>query len=483
MIRRKDLRRVGTHIWEIGKDFQPGMRVPARLVADEVILTQALTDRSLAQLANTATLPGVVASVWAMPDIHEGYGFPIGGVAATRFPGGVISPGGVGYDICCGIRLLASGLQRAEVAPHLDALASALDAHVPSGVGRKGSVRLSIRDLDRLLEQGSRWVVSQGYGRREDVAHTEEGGCLSQADAGKVSPRARERGKDQVGTLGGGNHFVEVDEVVEVYDDAAARVFGLFLGQIVVQIHCGSRGLGHQVCTDYVRLLQKAVQKYGIELPDRQLVCAPLDSPEGRDYLAAMACAANYAWANRQVLTHHVRRAFEAVLAGHARDWDLHQVYDVAHNIAKIEHHVVDGKRIKLCVHRKGATRAFGPGHQELPEDYRAVGQPVLVPGSMGTASYVLVGTDEAMTLTFGSTCHGAGRTMSRGEAKRKVQGHKLRAELEARGIAVRAASSSGLAEEAPLAYKDVDRVVDVVHEAGLARKVARLVPLAVVKG
>jgi len=483
MVQRKDLKRIGKHIWEIGKDFRPDMRVPARLFADEAILTQALSDRSLMQLVNTATLPGVVAPVLAMPDIHQGYGFPIGGVAATRFPHGVVSPGGVGYDICCGVRLLASNLRREDVAPHLSTLASALDYHVPSGVGRKGSVRFSIRQLERLLEQGSRWALKQGYGRREDLEHTEERGCLSGADASKVSQRAKERGKDQVGTLGGGNHFVEVDEVVEVYDTAAAGTFGLFPGQIVLQIHCGSRGFGHQVCSDYVRQLQGAVQKYGIELPDRQLVCAPLDSNEGRDYLAAMACAANYAWVNRQVLTHHVRRAFEATLAGHVRDWDLRQVYDVAHNIAKIEQHVVDGKRRKLCVHRKGATRAFGPGHPEVPEDYRTVGQPVLVPGSMGTASYVLVGSEEAMALTFGSCCHGAGRTMSRKAAKKLVQARKLRADLEARGIEVRSGSASGLAEEAPLAYKDVDRVVEVVHEAGIARKVARLVPLAVIKG
>jgi len=483
MVQRKDLKRIGEYIWEISKEFRPDMRVPARLFADEAILTQALTDRSLVQLVNMATLPGVVAPVLAMPDIHQGYGFPIGGVAAMRFPHGVVSPGGVGYDICCGIRLLASNLHREDVAPHLSALASALNRCVPSGVGRKGSARFSIRQLERLLEQGSRWAVGRGYGRREDLDHTEERGCLDMADPSKVSQRAKERGKDQVGTLGGGNHFVEVNEIVEVYDAAAAAAFGLFPGQVVLQIHCGSRGFGHQVCTDYVRLLQGAVQKYGIKLPDRQLVCAPLDSPEGRDYLAAMACAANYAWANRQVLTHHVRHAFEAALAGYVRDWDLYQVYDVAHNIAKIEQHVVNGRRRKLCVHRKGATRSFGPGHPELPEDYRAVGQPVLVPGSMGTASYVLVGTAEAMTLAFGSTCHGAGRMMSRGEAKRRVRGQRLRADLEARGIEVRAGSASGLAEEAPMAYKDVDRVVEVVHAAGLARRVAKLVPLAVVKG
>jgi tRNA-splicing ligase RtcB len=487
VVQRQDLRPVGTHLWEIAASFRPHMTVPARLVADEAIVEQALADRSLGQLVNMAALPGIVAPALALPDIHQGYGFPIGGVAATRCADGVISPGGVGYDICCGVRLLASSLYHDEVAPRLESLAAALDHQVPSGVGRKGGVRLSIRELDRVLEQGSQWAVQQGFGRPPDVALTEERGCLPEADAGSASARAKERGKDQIGTLGSGNHFVEVDEVVEVYDVATAAAFGLFPEQIVVQIHSGSRGFGHQVCTDYVQLLQQAVHRYGIDLPDRQLVCAPLASREGRHYLTAMACAANFAWANRQVLAELVRRAFEAALAGHVADWDLHQVYDVAHNMAWIEtHDVPEGAQKhpqRLCVHRKGATRAWGPGHPRLPEAYREVGQPVLVPGSMGTSSYVLAGTREATALTFGSCCHGAGRTKSRQAAKKQASGYGLRDELEARGIMIRAGSLAGLAEESPAAYKDVDAVVDVVHEAGIARKVARLRPLVVVKG
>jgi tRNA-splicing ligase RtcB len=337
--------------------------------------------------------------------------------------------------------------------------------------------------MDQVMEKGAAWAVSQGYGTREDLERIEERGAMAGAEVQAVSSRAKERGKRQLGTLGSGNHFLEIEEVVEVYDEKVADVFGLFPGQLAVQIHSGSRGFGHQVCTDYVHSLQKAVTKYGIKLPDRQLVCAPLNSPEGQDYFAAMAGAANYAWANRQCLTHHTRRTFEEVLAGKIKSWELDTVYDVAHNIAKIEEYEVDGQRTKLCIHRKGATRAFGPGQPELPEIYRAVGQPVLVPGDMGTASYVLVGTEEAMKVSFGSTCHGAGRILSRRAAKRKIWGEDLKAELEARGIQVRAGSMAGLAEEAPAAYKDVEHVVDVVHRAGLAHKVAKLRPLAVMKG
>jgi len=483
MVQRQDLRAVGTHVWEVAKSYRPDMRVPARLIADESLLEQALTDRSLQQLVNSASLPGVVSPVLAMPDIHQGYGLPIGGVVATRLSDGVVSPGGVGYDICCGVRLLATGLDSEELSPHLSVLASALQHFVPAGVGGKGDVHVSLNELDRLIERGSQWAVGQGYGRREDLEHTEDQGCSTMADASTVSHRAKERGKGQVGTLGGGNHFVEVDEVVEVYDQSAAAAFGLWPGQIVGQIHSGSRGFGHQVCTDFVRLLQDAVLKYGIDLPDRQLVCAPVESPEGQRYLAAMACAANYAWNNRQVLADSVRRAFEATLAGHTRRWDLRQVYDVAHNIAKIESHLIEGRSEKLCVHRKGATRAFGAGRREVPQRYRHIGQPVLVPGSMGTASYVLAGTGTAMSLTFGSTAHGAGRTMSRGEAKRRVEPHRLRTDLEARGIHLRAGNVRGVAEEAPQAYKDVDHVVEVVHQAGIGRKVAKLAPLIVIKG
>jgi tRNA-splicing ligase RtcB (3'-phosphate/5'-hydroxy nucleic acid ligase) len=483
MVRIHDLRRIDAFLYEIPSSFRPDMRVPARFYADEALIENVLADRSLEQLVNTATLPGVVNHVLAMPDMHQGYGFPIGGVVATALPDGVISPGGVGYDINCGVRLLASRIDAEEIGPHLDTLASALYANCPSGVGRGGPVKLTPGELDQVMERGAAWAVKRGFANAEDLERTEEGGCLAGADAGNVSARAHARGRDQIGTLGAGNHFIEVDRVDQVADEAIARRIGLFAGQVVVQIHCGSRGLGHQVCTDYVNLFQKAVRKYGIELPDRELVCAPLSSPEGRDYLAAMKAAANYAFANRQLLAHHIRRSFEQALAGKVPQHHLFQIYDIAHNMAKVETHPVGGRLAEVCVHRKGATRAFGPGSDVLPEAYRDIGQPVLVPGSMGTASWVLVGTAGAMSQAFGSTCHGAGRTMSRHQAKRAVQGPALRRELEAGGIRVRAGSMAGLAEEAPAAYKDVDRVVGVVHGAGLARKVARLKPLAVIKG
>jgi tRNA-splicing ligase RtcB (3'-phosphate/5'-hydroxy nucleic acid ligase) len=483
MASTRGFQKIGAFLYEIPVSFREGMRVPARFYADDELAAAMAGDRSLEQLVNTATLPGVVRHVLAMPDMHQGYGFPIGGVVATALPDGVISPGGVGYDINCGVRLLASRLGAEQVAPHLDDLASALYANCPSGVGKGGQVKLKPGELDEIMEKGARWAVRRGYGTEADLERTEESGCLAGADAGKVGARARDRGQGQVGTLGAGNHFIEVDRVEHVSDEALAGRIGLYPGQVVVQIHCGSRGLGHQVCTDYVNLFQKAVRKYHYELPDRELVCAPLSSPEGRDYLAAMTSAANYAFANRQVLAFHIRRSFEQVLAGQVKNFGLYQVYDIAHNMAKIETHVVDGRKRELCVHRKGATRAFGPGSEVLPEAYRDIGQPVLVPGSMGTSSWVLVGTEAAMAQTFGSTCHGAGRTMSRHQAKRSVHGAALRQELEAGGIHVRAGSLGGLAEEAPAAYKDVDRVVDVVHGAGIAKRVARLTPLAVIKG
>jgi tRNA-splicing ligase RtcB len=483
MVRIPDLRRINPYLYEIPLSFRADMRVPARFYADETLLGNIANDRSLEQLINTATLPGVVKHVLAMPDMHQGYGFPIGGVAATALPDGVISPGGVGYDINCGVRLLASRLSLEEIKPHLDRVATTLYANCPSGVGRGGHVKLKAGELDQVMENGARWAVQRGFGSATDLEHTEEEGCLAGADARRVSARARDRGKDQIGTLGAGNHFIEVDAIDRVVDEAAARSIGLFAGQVVVQIHCGSRGLGHQVCTDYVNLFQKAIRKYGIDLPDRELVCAPFSSPEGQDYLAAMKAAANYAFANRQVLAHHIRRAFEQALAGKVNPHHLFQIYDIAHNMAKVESHPVGERMAALCVHRKGATRAFGPGSDVLPPVYRDIGQSVLVPGSMGTSSWVLVGTEGGMSQTFGSTCHGAGRTMSRHQAKRAVQGPALRRDLEAGGIRVRAGSMAGLAEEAPAAYKDVDRVVEVVHGAGLARRVARLVPLAVVKG
>jgi tRNA-splicing ligase RtcB len=483
MVGTRDFKKIGDFLYEIPTSYRPDMRVPARFYADDRLLDGITGDRSLDQLVNTATLPGVVRYVVAMPDIHQGYGFPIGGVAATELPHGVISPGGVGYDINCGVRLLASTLEADAVRPHLDHLATVLYANCPSGVGQGGPVKLKPGELDEVMENGARWALKRGFATEADLDRTEEDGCLMGADAGKVSTRAQDRGRGQVGTLGAGNHFIEVDVVDLVEDEFAARRLGLFPAQVVVQIHCGSRGLGHQVCTDYVNLFQKAVRQYGLTLPDRELVCAPVASPEGRDYLAAMQAAANYAFANRQVLAFHIRRSFEQVLAGRVKNHHLFQVYDIAHNMAKIESHTVGGRRLTLCVHRKGATRAFGPGSEVLPAAYRDIGQPVLVPGSMGTSSWVLVGTEGAMDQTFGSTCHGAGRTMSRHQAKRSVHGAGLREELEARGIQVRAGSLSGLAEEAPGAYKDVDRVVEVVHGAGIARRVARLTPLAVIKG
>jgi len=483
MVQKKDFQQVDKYIWELPEDFRDDMRVPARLFGDAELFDAAFRDRTVEQLINTTTLPGIVKHAMAMPDFHQGYGFPIGGVAAMRRDSGVISPGGVGYDINCGLRLLGTHLEQGEVTPYLQDLTATLYQTCPSGVGGKGRERVSERELDELVTQGGRWALKRGLARQEDLAHTEEQGCLAGADPSQVSARAKERGRPQVGSLGAGNHFLEIDVVEEIYDPEVAEPFGLWEGQIAVQIHCGSRGFGHQVCDDYVKQLQPAVRKYNLQLPDRELVCAPIDSPEGRAYYGAMACAVNYAFVNRQVLVMGVREAFERVLSGKVKDFDLFQVYDVAHNIAKFEEHEVDGRRMKLCVHRKGATRAFGPGYEGLPGDYRNVGQPVLVPGSMGTASYVLVGTQTAMTLTFGSSCHGAGRVMSRTKARKQVHGSELRKDLERQGIVVRAGSMRGLAEEAPAAYKDVSRVVEVVHGLGIARKVARLRPLAVIKG
>jgi tRNA-splicing ligase RtcB len=483
MVDKKDMKRVEEYVYEIPKSFRPDMRVPARLYADAELLEAALGDRSLEQLINTATLPGVVKYTLAMPDIHQGYGPPIGGVIPSRTSDGIISPGAVGYDINCGVRLLRSNILAEEVKPIMGDIVNALFRGVPSGVGRSGDIRLSHRDMDDVLEKGSAWAVSQGYGTKDDLEHTEERGGMGGANSRKVSGKAKKRGSSQLGTLGSGNHFVEVAEVEKVYDQKVAEAFGLFEGQLAVWIHSGSRGLGHQVCTDYVRGLQQAVTKYGIELPDRELVCAPFGSPEGQDYFAAMSCAANYGFANRQCLTHLVRCTFEQVLAGKVSDWELTMVYGLTHNIAKVEEYPIDGKSTKLVIHRKGATRAFGPGMKVLPADYREVGQPVLIPGDMGTASYVLVGTAEAMEKTFGTSCHGAGRVMSRRAAKKKIRGQELQQELAEKGIVVRGGSMAGLAEEAPAAYKDVDRVVNVVHSTGVARKVARLVPLGVIKG
>ncbi len=477
------LKQISEYEWEIPRSVRGDMRVPVRLFATRKLLEAAFDDKSIDQAINAATLPGLVGHVVVMPDMHQGYGFPIGGVAATRYPDGVISPGAIGYDINCGVRLLESSLEYEAVKGYLDDLASALNDYCPSGVGSKGALRLGNAELGQVCESGAKWAQKKGYATEQDLRRTEERGCLAGADPDKVSDRARERGRSQLGTLGAGNHFIEVDVVDRVFAEDAAQVMGLQEGCLVVQIHCGSRGFGHQICTDYVQDFQSAVKHYQINLPDRELVCAPLNSPEGQDYLAAMRCAANFAFANRQILAHSARQAFEAVLAGKVKNWYLHQIYDITHNMGKIETHIIDGERVKVCVHRKGATRAFGPGAPELPEEYQAIGQPVLVPGSMGTSSWVLAGTEESMQRSFGSSCHGAGRVMSRHEAKREVRGETLRRELESEGIKVRAGSLPGLAEEAPQAYKNVDAVVETVAGAGIARLVARLKPVAVIKG
>jgi tRNA-splicing ligase RtcB len=461
---------------EIPVTARADMRVPARVWADEELWEQIRRDRTLWQLMNVATLPGIVGQAQVMPDAHEGYGFPVGGVAAFRAADGVISPGGVGYDINCGVRLLASELDAAEVGPRLEGIVHDFMRTIPSGVGRRGRVSLSDAELDGVLAEGAPYLLRRGEAVPEDLEATEAGGWFREADPAQVSERARERGRGQLGTLGSGNHFLEVQVVDRLLDPEAARVLGLREGQLTVLIHTGSRGLGHQVCTDWVRTMDAAMTRYGITLPDRELACTPFASPEGRAYFGAMCTAGNFAFANRQAITHLARRVFERSLGERG---GLRLVYDVAHNMAKLEDH---GGEL-LVVHRKGATRAFGPSHPETPERYRSVGQPVLIPGSMGTASYVLVGTDEALRLSFGSTCHGAGRRMSRTAAKKVKPGHEVRRELEARGIVVRCSRSGELAEEAPHAYKDVDRVVDVVHRAGLARRVARLTPLGVVKG
>ena len=483
MVTRQDLTQLSDYEWQIAQSFRGDMRGPVRVFSSNALLQDILGDKSLEQAVNASTLPGLVGDVVVMPDMHQGYGFPIGGVAATRFPDGVISPGAIGYDINCGVRLLASTIELEDALPHIDRLATLLDNYCPSGVGVKGVVHVNLPELDKLMRLGADWAFKNGYAKENDLIRTEENGRLEGADPSMVSPRARTRGLEQIGSLGAGNHFFEVDVVDEVLDPKTAGVFGLRQGCLVVQIHCGSRGLGHQVCTDYVQGFQSAVRRYHIQLPDRELVCAPMDSPEGQSYLGAMRAAANFAFVNRQLLAFSARRAFEEIFAGRLKNHQLNQVYDICHNMGKIEMHMVNGKRIQVCVHRKGATRAFGPGTPGLPAEYQLTGQPVLVPGSMGTASWVLAGTKISMDISWGSCCHGAGRTMSRAQSRHEIRGEELRRKLESRGIKIRAGSLSGLAEEAPSAYKDVNDVVEVVVAAGIARKVAHLRPLAVVKG
>jgi tRNA-splicing ligase RtcB (3'-phosphate/5'-hydroxy nucleic acid ligase) len=475
----RGFRQVGEVVWELGAAARPDMRVPARVFADRELIGQIAADRSLEQLQNVATLPGITGAALAMPDIHQGYGFPVGGVAATEPPDGVVSPGGVGYDINCGVRLLVLSMDAAELGDRIEALVHEISRRVPVGAGHGGALKLKGMAFDRVLVYGPRILLSEhGIGTAEDIERTESEGCLPGAEPVAVSERARVRGSDQLGTLGSGNHFLEVQRVAKVLDSQAAETFGLRPDQVTVLIHSGSRGFGHQVCTDYVRTMDAVQARYRITLPDRELACAPLSSPEGRRYLAAMACAANFAWANRAVLAHRVRQSVARILGPQVAS-ETRQVYDVAHNVAKLESH---GGRM-LCVHRKGATRAFPAGSTEIPSAYREVGQPVFIPGSMGTSSFVLVGRQGAMERSFGTTCHGAGRRMSRTGARRQIAGVELRHRLEAQGIVVRCPSNRGLAEEAPFAYKDVERVVAVVELAGLAGRVAQLVPLGVVKG
>lgn len=476
--------KIDDYRWKIPEDYKTGMRVAGLIYSSEGMLESMRDEQTPEQVANVAFLPGIVGYSLAMPDIHWGYGFPIGGVAATDTKDGVVSPGGVGYDINCGVRLLRTSLNEGEVRPRIDQLINALFHNVPSGLGSEGKIRISQKDMNQLMTEGARWAVKRGLGLDEDLDVTEEGGCLSGADPSKVSDRAVKRGMPQAGTLGSGNHFLEIQVVKEIFDPQIASVMGITdMGQVLVLIHTGSRGLGHQICTDHLRIMEQAVARYGIKLPDRQLACAPVESREGQDYLGAMACAANYAWVNRQCIAHWVRESFSEILGKGPDKLGMRQIYDVAHNIAKIEEHAVNGCSLKVCVHRKGATRAFPAGHKDTPKRYKEVGQPVLVPGDMGRCSFVAVGTQKAMAETFGSTCHGAGRVLSRGAAKRGIRGADIIRELGSRGILVKAGSISALAEEAPQAYKDVAEVIDVVHQAGISRKVAMATPMAVIKG
>ena len=475
------LRRIHDYLWEIPPSG--GMRVPARIYATREMLDRMSEDQAPQQAANVATLPGIIRASLAMPDIHWGYGFPIGGVAAFDLDEGVISPGGVGYDINCGVRLMATRLRADEARPRLRELVEELYRRVPTGVGSSGALRVTRSELRKVAVEGSGWSVAHGFGSETDREFTEEHGCVAGAEPERVSDRAWERGLEQLGTLGSGNHFLEVGCVEEIFDEEAAQALGLFLGQVTVIIHCGSRGFGYQVCDDYLGVMDSAVRKHKIKLPDRQLACAPLRSEEARRYLGAMRCAINYAFANRQVIAHNTRLAFERALALSPGEIGLRTVYEVAHNIAKMERHQVNGGEQEVCVHRKGATRAFAAGHPEVPARYRAVGQPVLIPGDMGRYSFVLVGTERAMQETFGSTCHGAGRAMSRHKAKRTARGRNITRELEDKGIVVKGQSWRTIAEEIPEAYKDVAEVVETCALAGISKKVARLHPLGCIKG
>ncbi|MGQ9572136.1 MAG: RtcB family protein [Dehalococcoidia bacterium] len=495
------LKRIDGLRWDLSPDYKKGMRVPGRIYASEEMLDAMAEDEAIEQVANVAFLPGIVGRSLAMPDIHWGYGFPIGGVAATRLDDGVVSPGGVGYDINCGVRVVRTNLREEEVSEHVPALINQMFRDVPAGLGLSGLLKVSMQEIDKVMAQGARWAVEKGYGWPQDLEAIESGGSLPGADPTKISRRARERGVPQLGTLGSGNHFLELQVVDEIFDKEAGQVMGIDeVGQIMVFIHTGSRGLGHQTCQDYLDKMEAAAARHGIQfpekggltavegkvkvfLPDKQLACAPIASREGQDYLGAMFAAANFAFANRQMITHWVREAFGKVLGRKPEELGMNVIYDVAHNIAKIERHHLDGREMTLCVHRKGATRAFPPGHPDVPAKYQAIGQPVLVPGDMGRYSFICVGAERAMAETWGSTCHGAGRMLSRHAAKRELRGVNIAARLADKGILVRAQNKAALAEEASEAYKDVAEVVDVLHDAGIASKVVRLRPIGVVKG
>jgi len=479
------LRRIDKYVWEIPKDAQPGMRVPGRVYADEGLIEKMRADATLQQCANVATLPGLYNWSITMPDGHEGYGFPIGGVAASDYNEGVVSPGGVGYDINCGVRLIRTNLSESDVRPVLGKLLDSLFTNVPSGLGSRGKVgRLSAGDLEKVTREGVEWAVDHGYGWTEDRKRCEENGCMETANPDKVSGTAKQRGAPQLGSLGSGNHFLEIEKVDRIFDHPVAEKLGIRKeGQICVLVHTGSRGFGYQVCSDYLRVMERAVHKYGIKLPDRQLACAPASSNEIEDYIGAMSSAANFAWVNRQMITHWTRESFEKIFGKPADQLDMGLIYDVAHNIAKIEEHLVDGGRKKVYVHRKGATRAFPPGHPAIPAEYQDIGQPVLIPGSMGTSSWVLIGTPKSMELSFGTTAHGAGRFMSRAAAKRRNPARAVEEQLSKKGIMIRAENFGTVSEEAPEAYKDVDAVAEVSHQLGIGTKVARLVPIGVTKG
>jgi len=478
-------RQIEPYMWEVPIGFVDGMRVPARVVASEGLFRKALEDGAVEQIANVATLPGIVEPALAMPDIHWGYGFPIGGVAATDVnAGGVISPGGVGFDIGCGVRLLRSNLDwETEAKPRIRDIVNILSKRVPRGVGGKGRLRVDPGDIDKVLREGVRWPMGTGVGWEDDTEFCEDGGALEGAEPDKISDRAKQRGAPQLGSLGAGNHFLEVQVVDEIRRPEAAEAMGLRLGQVCVMIHSGSRGIGHQTCTDYVRTLDRLMPELGIEVPDRQLACVPMDHPRAQEYMGAMNAAGNYARANRHVLADATRECFAGVFGRSSRELEMHLVYDISHNLAKLEDYEVKGRHRTLCVHRKGATRAFGPGHPELPDRYKLIGQPVIIPGSMGTTSFVLVGAEGSHDRTFSSTCHGAGRAMSRTRAKKEMSGRDLKRELEGQGIIVSAGQSKLLAEEAPYAYKDVSEVVETCEGAGLTHVVARLRPVGVVKG